>query len=109
MAKNGSDHIMIINEDKVDHVWRAIRLSFFAFVILSLVIGIILIYVLRHKAEIVILSMLLFLLLVVSIFNSINSIVHIIKQKNKRFAILSLVLSSLFIVLVLSLVLSYLA
>jgi hypothetical protein len=94
---------MAVKEDKKDFVWKAVRLSFYAFIALFVVAIVTAIFAFEFESDVslVIYLVAFWLIFLVLIFNFITSIIHLTKHKEKGFAITSLVISSLFVFIML--------
>lgn len=92
---------MVEKEDKKDFVWKAVRLSFWIFIGLFVltIITAIFAFEFENNAALVIYLVCSWLIFIALIFNFITSIIHLTKHKDKGFAITSLVISSLFILM----------
>src|SRR3989344_3135026 len=88
--------------DKKDFVWKAVRISFYVFVVLFVIMIISLIlavYLENFDTGFIIYLVSFWLAFIALIFNFITAIIHLTKHKEKGFAITSLVISSIFLLL----------
>jgi len=89
----------MIDSERKDFVWRAVRISFYSFIgfYIIAIITAVLVWKFANDVALVIFPVSFWLTFLVLFFNFITSIVHLKKYKEKRFAITSLVISSLFL------------
>ncbi len=93
----------MVESDKKDFVWKAVRISFYSFIALFviLIITLVLAFEFENDIFLVIYLVAFGLIFLVLVFNFITSIIHLTKHKEKGFAITSLVISVLFVFIML--------